>query len=43
MKLYYVQVELNGKLVIDMVDSGVTHNLLREDMVRSLGLKIEPT
>jgi predicted aspartyl protease len=38
MKLFYVQAKLNGKSVLAMVDSGVTHNFLREDMVWRLGL-----
>jgi hypothetical protein len=42
-KLFYVQAELNGKSVLAMVDSGVTHNFLREDMVQRLGLQPEPT
>jgi hypothetical protein len=42
-KLFYVQDELNRKSVIDMVDSGVTDNFLREDMVQRLGLQPEPT
>jgi hypothetical protein len=29
--------------MIAMVDSGVTHNLLREDMVQRFGLQPEPT
>jgi hypothetical protein len=41
-KLFYVQAKLNGKSVIAMVDSGVTHNFLREDMVQRLGLQPEP-
>jgi len=32
-KKFYVQAKLNEKSVKSMVDSGVTHNLLREDMV----------
>jgi predicted aspartyl protease len=43
MKLFYVQAKLNGKSVIAMVDSGATHNFLREDMVQRLGLQPEPT
>jgi hypothetical protein len=34
--------ELNGKSVTTMVDSGVTHNFLREDMVQRLGMQPEP-
>ena len=41
-KLFYVQTEINGKSVLAMVDSGVTHNFLREDMVQILGLQPDP-
>jgi hypothetical protein len=37
-RIFYLQVELNGKLMKTIVDNGVTHNFLREDMVHSLGL-----
>jgi hypothetical protein len=40
--IFYVQVELNGKLVTTIVDSGATHRSLREDMVRRLGMQLEP-
>jgi hypothetical protein len=33
MKLFYVWVELNEKSMLSIVDSGATHNLLREEMV----------
>jgi hypothetical protein len=42
-KLFYVQAELNGNLVIAMVDSGATHNFLREYMVKRLGFHPKPT
>jgi predicted aspartyl protease len=41
-KIFYVQDKLNKKSMIAMVDSGVNHNLLMEDMVRRLGLQPEP-
>jgi hypothetical protein len=40
--IFYMQEKLNEKSMITMVDSGVTHNFLREDMVQNLGLQPEP-
>jgi hypothetical protein len=31
-KLSYVQEEINGKMTLAMVDSGATHNFMREDV-----------
>jgi len=40
--LFYVQEKINGNSVTTMVDSGVTHNFLREDMVQRLGMQPKP-
>jgi hypothetical protein len=40
-KLSYVQEEINGKMTLAMVDSGATHNFMREDIAQRLGLQFE--
>jgi hypothetical protein len=39
--LFYVSIVLNGISMVVMVDSGVTHNFMKEDVVRELGLQLE--
>lgn len=41
--LKFVLVELNGHLFMAMVDSGVTHNFMEDDVSKELGLKLETT
>jgi hypothetical protein len=41
-RLCYVLTVLNGRSVNAMVDSGVTHNFMKEDVARELGLQLEP-
>jgi hypothetical protein len=33
-RLSYVQAEINGKMTLAMVDSGATHNFMREDIAQ---------
>lgn len=39
-ELMYVEVWINGKNVRAMVDTGVTHNFITEDIANQLGLKV---
>jgi hypothetical protein len=40
-KLSYVQVEINGKMTLAMVDSSATHYFMRDNVARNLGLHYE--
>jgi hypothetical protein len=42
MHLCYVMDKLNEKVVITVVDSGVTCNFMKEEVAKELGLQFEP-
>jgi hypothetical protein len=41
MKLSYVQEQINEKMTLEMVESGATHNIMREYIAQNLGLQFE--
>jgi predicted aspartyl protease len=41
--LFYVPVVFNGRLIDTMVETGVNHNSMKEDVLRELGLQTEFT
>ena len=42
-KLNFVKMDVLGSLVMAMLDSGASHNIMKEDVARRLGLRFVPT
>jgi len=42
-KLEYVSMEVGKDTLLTMVDNGVTHKFIKEEVVRNVGLKFSPT